>query len=269
VSRRLLLVAALCLAGVPAQAEPPVDGPWLGISYQSGRDGVLVLEVHEDTAASDAGLRRGDEIVELGGSVVFPNTDLPSMVSRYRVGERLMMSILRAGRRFEAVAVLGARPTDGELLHRRLVDKPAPDVDVVRAGGRDAVDLAALRGRPAVLAFFSTRCEGCGNALNRLGELVGPSAPRTTVLAIAAEPADAFAVFLQRSPLTVPVALDESGDTARRYTVPTVEPRLFIAALDARGVIRYAAVIVPGDDEALAELAVAVERIARASARLR
>jgi peroxiredoxin len=269
-ARRLVLGALACAAfAAPARAEPPVDGPWIGISYGAGSEGLIVLEVHDDTAASDAGLERGDEIVELAGVPVFPGTDLPSLIARTRVGDRLTLAVKRGGARLAMAAVLGARPSDGELLHRRLVDKTAPLLDVELAAGGQPALLAARRGRPTVLAFFSTRCEGCAATLNQLGEMVARRAPRSQVVAVTADGNQAVAVYLQRSPVTVPVAHDDSGETWRRYTVPTAAPSLIVVIVDGRGTVRHAAVIAPGDDAALAELGLAAARIDRGRPRTR
>jgi peroxiredoxin len=268
-ARRVFLGALLSAALIgPLRAEPPVDGPWIGISYGAGSEGLIVLEVHDDTAASDAGLERGDELVELAGVPVFPGTDLPALIARTRVGDRLTFAVKRRGVRIAMAATLGARPSDGELLHRRLVDKPAPLLDAALTGGAP-VELGARRGRPTVLAFFSTRCDGCAAALNQLGAITARRAPRTQIVAIAADGSDALAVYLQRSPVTVPVAHDDSGETWRRYTVPTAAPSLIIAVVDGRGVVRHAAVVAPGDDAALAELGLAAERIDRGRPRAR
>jgi peroxiredoxin len=268
-ARRVVLGALVCAAlTAPARAEPPVDGPWIGISYGAGSEGLIVLEVHDETAASDAGLERGDEIVELAGVPVFPGTDLPSLIARTRVGDRLTIAVKRGGARIAMAAVLGARPSDGELLHRRLVDKPAPLLDAALASGQPAL-LGARRGRPTVLAFFSTRCDGCAAALNQLGAIVARRAPRSPIVAVAADGNEALAVYLQRSPVTVPVAHDDSGDSWRRYTVPTAAPSLIVAIVDGRGIVRHAAVVAPGDDAALAELGLAAERIDRGRTRSR
>lgn len=269
-SRLALALACAALAvAAPARAEPPVDGPWLGIAYSPGSEGVLILEVFEETAAADAGVRRGDEIVELGGAPVFPASDLPGMLGRFKVGDPMPLGVLRNGHRLRMVAVLGARPSDGELLHRRLVDKPAPDLDVARPGDKTRIDLASMRGKPVLLAFFSTRCEGCASALNRAGALVRERAPRMAVLAVSGDPVDAVSVYLQRSPITVPVAVDDIGDAVRAYTVTPADSRLFFSVVDHRGMVRYAAVVAPGDDAALAEVAIAAGRAARGAARAR
>ena len=267
--RRLLALVcfALGLEASEAIAQPAVDGPWIGISYGSGGEGLVILEVHDETAASDAGLRSGDEIVEVAGAPVFPGTDLPTLIARTRVGDRLPVSVMRAGVRHDVVLVLGARPNDGELLHRRLVDKPAPAIDLVRQGEGTRVDLATLKGRVAVLAFFSTRCDGCAATLNLVAERVRRRAPRVSLLAAAPDGDDAVAVYLQRAAVTMPVAHDVTGDTWRRYTVPTAVPSLIVAVVDHRGLVRYAAVIAADDDEAVAELALAAERAERARTR--
>jgi peroxiredoxin len=274
VARRVLIAVGIAVALAAAdrrgaRAEPAVDGPWIGISYGAGGEGLAILEVHDETAASDAGLRSGDEIVEVSGAPVFPGTDLPTLIARTRVGDRLPLAVLRAGVRLDVVLVLGARPSDGELLHRRLVDKAAPALELTRAGERARIDLASLRGRVAVLAFFTTRCDGCGPTLNLIGDRVGRRAPRAQVIAAASDPEDAVAGFLQRSPVTVTVGHDASGDTWRRYTVPTAAPSVIAAVLDHRGIVRYAAVIAAGDDDAIAELALAAERAEKARRRER
>lgn len=59
------------------------------------RDGVLIQEVEEDSAAAHAGLRRGDLVVEAGGSAVTTIDDLYQAVDGLGRGASLPLGVVR------------------------------------------------------------------------------------------------------------------------------------------------------------------------------
>jgi 2-alkenal reductase len=105
-------------------------GPELAeaMGLDSGQRGVLVAEVLEGSPAAEAGLRGsdreveiegleasvgGDVIVAIDGQNVLEFDDLIIYLSRNtRVGQKVMLSVLREGRLESVDVVLAARPTD-------------------------------------------------------------------------------------------------------------------------------------------------------------
>ena len=74
-------------------------------------DGVLVIRVLEGTPAADAGLRRGDVILEVNGAAVRSADQLQLEVENTRVGDTLQVKLQR-GDRIKTVTVETAELQD-------------------------------------------------------------------------------------------------------------------------------------------------------------
>jgi serine protease DegQ len=72
--------------------------------------GVVVAAVEKGSPADDAGLRRGDVIVEAGGRPVATVEDLYSALRQRDPGEELEVAFVRDGERDEATVTLADRP---------------------------------------------------------------------------------------------------------------------------------------------------------------
>lgn len=81
---------------------PPVGQPRIGIyaSDANGR-GAMILYVFEGSAAYAAGLVAGDIITALNGRPVIDHPGLLNAIARYRVGDEVVVTVLRDGRRRE------------------------------------------------------------------------------------------------------------------------------------------------------------------------
>ena len=83
--------------------------PTLGVSLQDvdselGRyfeveQGALVLDVMEDSAAQEAGLQKGDVIVEADGNEIAETEDLHDVLDDFEAGEELALVVVRDGKR--------------------------------------------------------------------------------------------------------------------------------------------------------------------------
>lgn len=92
---------------------------WLGVQFNEVTEeiaeslgletamGGIISNVLEDTPASQAGLRKGDVILVVGGSPVEEARDLPRIVAAAPVGEETLIEIWRDGRRMEIPVTLG------------------------------------------------------------------------------------------------------------------------------------------------------------------
>jgi S1-C subfamily serine protease len=73
--------------------------------------GVIVEEVRPLSAAADAGLHRGDIVLELDRHPVRSVEEVRRILARHRVGDRLVLTLLRGdGQREEVRLQLGRRP---------------------------------------------------------------------------------------------------------------------------------------------------------------
>jgi S1-C subfamily serine protease len=77
--------------------------------------GVLVLSIEEGSPASRAGLAEGDVIVSLGGVPVAGVDDLHRELTEERIGQSLVLTLLRRGRRLRCAVV----PVDGSASTSR------------------------------------------------------------------------------------------------------------------------------------------------------
>jgi serine protease Do len=69
--------------------------------------GALVSEVMPDGPAAAAGLEQGDVIVEYDGEPVKESADLPRLVARTPVGDRVGVTVLRGDRRRDFTVEIG------------------------------------------------------------------------------------------------------------------------------------------------------------------
>jgi len=73
-----------------------------------GGDGVLVLEVTEDSPAAEAGIKAGDVIRAIGGATVGDTEDLSEEVSKADEGDTLAVELVRRGAKRTVDVVVGS-----------------------------------------------------------------------------------------------------------------------------------------------------------------
>ena len=98
---------ALAFAGlrlVREQARQPFDAG-IGVDWQKTNS--LTIEVVRNGSPEDAGLQQGDEIISLGRKSVARENFLVSL-ARYKMGDRVPISVKRDRRTIQTTLVLGA-----------------------------------------------------------------------------------------------------------------------------------------------------------------
>ena len=123
--------------------------------------------------------------------------------------------------RWVAVAVAGRR------RHRRRRDRQRQWIERDRAGrpaaaGQGApppgTDLAALRGKPALVDFFASWCDPCAEEAPELRKLAASLGDRATVVAVDWDDAGGPArAFVKKHGWTFPVLADTSGRAGESY----------------------------------------------------
>ena len=93
--------------GVSLQEVTPEIAEELGVE-----EGAAVVEVQQGTAASRAGIRRGDVIVEFEGDPVRTVEDVLGELRRHRPGEQVTLGVSRDGDRRDVRVRLDERPRD-------------------------------------------------------------------------------------------------------------------------------------------------------------
>lgn len=234
------------------QPAPPADPPWLGLLRpRQGALGVQVVEVYEDSGAAVAGLLPGDEILFLDDLPISNVTELVMVVQRHAVGDVVEVRLVRGGVELAMMVQLGARVDDREMLHRRLVGKPAPSAKLRRLDDDRVFDPSALRGKVAVLAWFSTRCDGCGDIISGLSEWANASRRDTVVTAVTSAEPGPLSTYLARAAISVPVAVADDDDF-QQYGLLGGRGDALVAfvVIDRNGIVRMAAAVGDGDDPA-------------------
>ncbi|CAN5681550.1 trypsin-like peptidase domain-containing protein [soil metagenome] len=95
-------------AQVAAEEDLPVsEGAWIVAFGDPGADAVVA-----DSPADEAGLRDGDIITAVEGTLVDRTQPLDLQVLRYEPGEEVTLSVLRDGQTIELPMTIGTRPAD-------------------------------------------------------------------------------------------------------------------------------------------------------------
>lgn len=242
----LSVVMTLAGAAVARADDVPPPKPWLGVSIsdQGVRwGGIVVLDVFEDTPASLCGLRAGDEIFTIDRVEVHGTTELQHAVGAHAVGDKLRLEYVRGTAIRKCTVKLAEAVTDPtELIQRRAVDRAIPPFALERRSDGAVLDDTSTRGAVLVLALISTACDRCAATLDDLAAAVdGTGAQLYAVTADGAEAADAF---VQRTGVTVELALeglDGARDgLVRRYLNDRDDATILL--VDHEGIIRFAAV---------------------------
>jgi Do/DeqQ family serine protease len=147
-------VPANLVARVIAAAETGadmLDRPWLGLNAQPvtgeiaealGLDrpsGILVDQIHPESAFSKAGIAPGDVLLAIEGDEVNAPAELAFRTATLGTGRDAGVSYMRGGKRREAVVQLAAAP-----------DRPARDVTTLDSP-RDLRGLTVMNVNPAVI----------------------------------------------------------------------------------------------------------------------
>jgi len=105
---------------------------YLGIYPEDAEEGVLIVEVVDNTPADKAGLKSGDIIIEYDGKKVRSEKQLRDLIAGTVPEHRVKITILRNLKSRIIDAVIGkAKPRYGQLTEKLLTLPPvAPEVDV-------------------------------------------------------------------------------------------------------------------------------------------
>lgn len=101
------------LPGIPTPEipPPPAERPYLGIRYRARPNGAEVQEVIPGSPAEEAGLRVGDLIREVDGQPVSTRRPLMDLLSSYRPGDTVTLTVERRGEKKEIEVTLGYWPS--------------------------------------------------------------------------------------------------------------------------------------------------------------
>lgn len=118
-----LVPLVLALAVVGSQAKSGKSG-WLGVYIQNidrdlmesedlpSTDGVLITDVVDDSPAEEAGLKRGDVILEYDGNEVRSVNRLTRVIERTEPGDKKELTIWRDGAKDNIIVTIGDEEDD-------------------------------------------------------------------------------------------------------------------------------------------------------------
>ncbi len=242
--RSLFFVALLIAGGLSASAlanpssMAPEPRAWLGVGFNGNSRALVINEVIRDTPADIAGLQVNDVILGIDGNAIRKGEDLIKVIESHRVGDRVEVSLRRAGQALRVSTELAGKLDPSELIQRRLVDNPAIPFSLPTLHGKEPGHLKKLRDKVVVLEFWSTTCSGCAKTLGPLASFSAEHAGDVAVLLITPESAQTVTSYLKNyaSPLTV--LHDAYGRTKVLYRSPMDGPTVVVVGRD--GIVRHA-----------------------------
>ena len=85
------------------------DSSWslfFGESYSQISYGAYVKEVVKGSAAEEAGIKEGDQIISINDDVVSSSADVTTAISNYKVGDKISVGIIRDNKMMKLDATL-------------------------------------------------------------------------------------------------------------------------------------------------------------------
>lgn len=273
-------LAAIALAVGPgaARANDPGDGgevekrPWLGISYTSsgGVVGLLVTNVFEESPAIAAGLRAGDEIIEVDGMSTTDFVDLSELIRPRQIGDVITLRIWRGNQVLTLRPELTRRLTEAELIHVQLAGRLAPAFNLIRPEDPEGavLDDSILRDRVGILVWFHTSCASCSTLANKIAPWIDAHRDTVGVVGLGTRPDSTIEqgivvmqAIVKQSPILLPVGLDNEAWSRYGLFDQSHTEKAVVAVVDRNGVIQMATPIRgDADDTALDDVFAAAER---------
>jgi C-terminal processing protease CtpA/Prc len=157
-------------------------GGRLGISIEDASAGVTVTDVHDDSAASKAGVREGDVVVRFAGENVRSAAQLSRLVRETPAGRPVDIEVTRGGSAQKLSTTLQEpdrdrlftfRPGGGEDFHFEMPDMPdMPDLPEIPdvAELADVPEPPAPPAPPRIARFFMGQGRKLGLSYQELGD---------------------------------------------------------------------------------------------------
>lgn len=102
--------------GARIQQITPELAKQFGLNGKNGREGVLIADVVPNSPASEAGLKRGDVVLQLGTRKVATPGELVAAVEQTPIGDKAVLKIVRDGKPLDVAVTVKEQPKDYGLV---------------------------------------------------------------------------------------------------------------------------------------------------------
>ena len=116
--------------------------------------GLYVASVEEDSAASEAGIRKGDIIVAIDGAKTDDSSTMMEKMAQHRPNDKIKITLMRDGNKKEVVAVLKNKVGKNEMMTRDMVDVAAVLGGKFADAGKKICDKLEIRGGVQVVSVM-------------------------------------------------------------------------------------------------------------------
>lgn len=277
-----MLVVCLAVAagfgGASSVAAEPSNPAFLGVEMRDLNTGAgyaaqlgpcQIERVTPDTGAFRAGLLSSDIFVNFDGKPVTNCDALVQSVQARDAGELVPIDVLRNGMLKSVDARLMSR---ADVMRQRVVGQPLPRAELMRVEDQ-AMGSLSSKGKTTIVGWFDQRCVGCDRVFSTVERWArATSRPSSVISVVGATAGDPRQTLLAN--------LENLKPVQRTYDVPLLvtdadtysdlalsDPkRITFMVIDARGVVQYAAPLLPDADDRVAvldELYAATEQAAR------
>ena len=194
--QHLATFTVLFLAAFSAHAQTIKQAkPWLGVAIAAHEKGVLINQALDGTPAKKAGLQTGDIITAINQTTVTKPEELISVVQSLGVGQSVTVFFLRGHQKKELAMQLEARPDALNLVKKKLLNKPAPALNLPVVYGKGPGTI--VQGKVTVIEFWTTWCPACVASHAALSQLARD--PRIHVLAISNEDSKTLQAYAKKN----------------------------------------------------------------------
>lgn len=232
----------------------------------------MVSGVTKDSGAEAAGLRSGDAFETLDGKVVANCDALVSAIQQKAPGDVVKLVVNRSGQAHVTVnATLMSRD---EVLRKRFGGLPVPTTKLVRVDDKRSVDISTASRQTTIIGWYPTTCVGCDQIFSTVAKWSKEDRKTMPIKVAAATAGDLRMkrsvtdnlelLKTQSKSLDVPLLVADA-ETYEQFAIGDGD-RIQFMVIDCRGIVQYAAPVVPSSEDAdavLDELYAAAEQAAR------
>jgi peroxiredoxin len=234
--------------------------PWLGVELRATAPtdpGVDIVRVLPGSPAENAGILKGDTLLTLADTPMNSPSEVGQFVRSQTLGQKVAVSILRAGAPRLFAARLEGIPVFEDQLRLAFVGRYAPEISGVVTFQGEAASLGELKGQVVILEFWASFCQVCRVMAPLLDQWHRSYSPLgVEVVGITVDAPQTGLQVARRVGMTYTLASDQDATITRKYMASQIPA---IIVIDRRGVVRDA--MVGYSPERMAETEALISRL--------